>query len=227
MRGIMKGLDMPNWCYTNYAVWGGLHELEKFKSKMEVAQKYIRTNSDFGKHWLGNVLVSMRLLPLKDVRRGSIPHNLHCRGSVENAEFVIGELPEEKGGHCYLFFDTLTAWEPMDDMWKAVFAKFKTLKYVYIAEEDGCGYYVNSDSDALFFDDKYKVYYSLTGENRKILLDPERDCECCESLSESDADCWVKETFKGLSTMKDLMAFAGTFAPDNDDYLEINEFAGI
>ena len=73
MRGIMKGLDMPNWCYTNYAVWGGLHELEKFKSKMETAQKYIRTNSDFGKHWLGNVLVSMRLLPLKDVRSGSIP----------------------------------------------------------------------------------------------------------------------------------------------------------
>lgn len=215
---------MPNWCQTCHAVWGDLRELEKFKSRMEVAQKYIRTKSDFGRDWLGNVLVSMRLLPLRDVQKARIPDTLHCRGSLESEEFDIERLPEERGGHYYICFETRTAWDSMAEMWENVLRKFKTLQHVYVAEEGGCEYYVNTDESGMFFNERYIISYDLTGENARILSNPNNNCCDTEYLSESEADNWVRATFSKIGTMEELKSFASSFKPQNDDFLYVNEF---
>ena len=215
---------MPNWCHTNYAVWGELHELKKLKSRLEAAQKYIKTESDFGQYWLGNILVSMRLLPLKDVRKGIIPGNLHCRGSIENSEFVIDRLPDKSGGRYYFTFETETAWGPMTGLWEAVLGKFKTLKHVYAAEECGCELFINTDEEGMFFRDRYVVRYCLGDENAHILRNREALGDCTMYLSEDEADDWVCATFNGVNTVEELMSFADTFNPKNDDFLSVNKF---
>jgi len=125
---------MPNWCYTNYCFTGAPEVLLEF-------QTLIENSSD---DHLGSVLKAFKIDETK----------ISCRG-----EIVCNNI-QKKG----LFIETITAWAPAMEMWDIIINKYFTkegepeISYVYMAEEPGMGYYINTDTSGEIFPYIYKLY---------------------------------------------------------------------
>ena len=64
--------------------------------------------------------------------------------------------------------ETEEAWERHPEIWESIFSQecFDEVNFVYIAEESGNGLYINTDSEGLFYSDRYYVDVCLENENR-------------------------------------------------------------
>jgi len=58
--------------------------------------------------------------------------------------------------------DTETAWGPCEELWNSVIAQYEGVCHVYLSEEPGMGYYVNSDVKRVYFSERYLL--NLYGE---------------------------------------------------------------
>jgi len=73
-----------------------------------------------------------------------------CRGRIEY-------MSEYKQGDIFFTVDTETAWGPTDELWQAVIAKYEGISFVYIAEEPGMGVFINTDTEGIFFTEKFMI----------------------------------------------------------------------
>lgn len=135
---------MPNWCSTDIVFYGEREDIEKLREKLiSVEDKDFDIKNDFGKKWLGFVLETF------DISY----EDAYCRGWIN----YISEIFEnEKGPH--FFVQTEDAWGPMYEVWDAVLEKIEDpVKMEILAEEPGCGVYINTDTSGKFFDERYMI----------------------------------------------------------------------
>lgn len=140
---------MANWCLTAYAFYGPKKEIKRLHSRLNDVCKndYSRTKysspNDFGPCWLGNVLAKHHILFSKTA----------CRGSLY---YVSDVAYDSEHDFWTLIVETSTAWRPMPDMWDMILKKsYPSVKYVYEAEEPSNLLFLNTDTEGLFFPDKY------------------------------------------------------------------------
>ena len=132
---------MPNWCINSVAFYQedvGTTMLEAFYADIQKYQEY--REPETGKHsdWVGNWLESNRVNT----------DNIYTRGYFVDCEF--------KTDHVRV--DMQVAWSTMTAVYDLMAKKYD-LSYVYIAEEAGCEFYVNIDTEGRFFTTRYICNY--------------------------------------------------------------------
>lgn len=127
---------MPNWCFTNISLnCNNKRDANDVYQTIEHWLSYKGKHNDWGKNWLGNILINSGLYAADDIDRKEHPN---CRGCVTYIE-------------CYeeqVIIQTETAWVPMLQMWKEVCDKIfpgKDIEIIYSAEEPGCGVFWSND----------------------------------------------------------------------------------
>lgn len=134
---------MPNWCDTEYIVKGDIDQLSRLHDLMldiESGQHPGLIKSDFGATWLGNLVKAL----------GEDPFTIgRCRGWWHDMEFDMEQSE--------LHFWTTTAWCEADDTRHLIERNFPDIKFYFMSEEAGCGYWVTNDVDADYFSDRYYI----------------------------------------------------------------------
>ncbi len=137
---------MPNWCCTSYAFYGDKATLNDFYAKLKLFTSKSRWDDrpvgkyEFGSNWLGNIVMGF----------GFNPNDVYCRGLITDFELCDDHVS----------VGTETAWSPMNEVWDAITNKYyrgNKLQYVYIAEELGCDFTVNTDVNGWFFDERILI----------------------------------------------------------------------
>lgn len=186
---------MPNWCYTSVVVDGKRREVQSLFSKMnnlENRKKPLVDNS-FGKNWLGCLVVKL----------GGEWQEIYCRGSWSDLDW----------NGAILWFNTETAWGPMDEVFRFIKKQYPSLEIYWQAEEDGNGVYCSNDVEGRYFKDRYRI---------------EHDC-CYEYFSTLDglAEYVSGIIGKEVKTMDDINAAIETWNNATDDYdamIYLNEY---
>lgn len=120
---------MPNWCSTSIRITGP--DYEAFDQFVEEAKEKAYLETDFGKNWLGHLLLHAGL-PEEEVIHG----DLHCRGYIGYKNSFSGCVD----------YECESAWSPCDDVFQ--FIKEKKgfdVDIDFFAVEPGCGVYETSD----------------------------------------------------------------------------------
>lgn len=132
---------MPNQCWTSYVATGDRKEVrdlyEKMKS-LEEGEKSLVEN-DFGKTWLGNLVVIL----------GGDWKAISCKGSFYEPQF-----DDDEG---ILRFDTMSAWTEFSDLRKFIQSKYPSIGFYYCAEELSDCYYVTNDAEGKYFPERIKM----------------------------------------------------------------------
>jgi len=133
---------MPNWCSNRYAFYTqdeDKSELVRFyKTLCDILHAPPSKENDFAPDWLGNIATQ------HGFDWGTYP----CRGSFE--------IPDDNDPEYGVFkVDSETAWAPTTELWEAVVKQYKNISFVYIAEEPGAGFYVNTDIQGNYLPERY------------------------------------------------------------------------
>lgn len=173
---------MPNWCFTNYKIYGNEKPLRSLYNKMkrlENRKKSLLPNG-FGKNWLGNLVK----------RLGGNPNSVHCRGNWTNLKF------EHEDGFPVLRFDTQTAWSRMDEVESLIETYHKDrgeqVSIFFLSEELGNGIFETNDEkgdvfpEQVIVDDEQNSMEYFTEENAIAYLNERADGEM-EVLTWEDA----------------------------------------
>lgn len=187
---------MPNWCSTRLTLIGerkDLKALYKIMRKLESYKKPAVPNG-FGTTWLGCLVHAL----------GGDWEKVYCRGDWSELELQADELS----------FNTMTAWEPCNEVMEFIREKFPSISYFYMAEESGLGYYVTNDAEGRFFPYRFKV----------SICDAESDCYEEDFTSLDDALAYIRKcTDSEVSTAEELEALNERLNELNEDaycYLE-------
>ena len=132
---------MPNWTRNAITIYGDVEELKDLNHKLEYvfSKDFPYRENSWNEDWLGNVIDYFKL-------DEKIPH----RGWLD--EFDLDEeykIPN-------LLIVTNSAWIPAIKMWDEVCKQYKTLKYVFTAEDEFMEFAINTDVMKLF--DKTRYY---------------------------------------------------------------------
>ena len=171
---------MPNWC-ANFITF--------YSDSKEDNKKIYAFNKKLKKLYDKNDKLSAVLEGY-----GLNPDNYSCRGTITNLE---------EPDPTYTFFEvqTETAWGPTVEMWDAILGKYPGVQCVFVAEEPGCEYYINTDNTGRFYDYRYKIEIGYdenieSNELNKIGFG-ERFVDNCSDINEY------------LTSKKELFAFYG------------------
>lgn len=161
---------MPNWCHDCVVLHGDNDSIGKVEALLLDLQDNGREdNSNFGKLWLGNVVEKLGL----DWREVS------CRGWIEDFE--------REGDRITLFASTAWSDTPIYETFNALASHedFPGVEFCYVAEEPGCGYFINTDTTGEYFKERWYVDYETA----------EDGCHTDWLDSEDELLSFVKETF--------------------------------
>lgn len=120
---------MANNVFSNFTFKGEENEIKTLRNLIVKAGEtdYCKTPKSYGKGWLGGILCEAGLS--KEAKK-----DIPCRGAV------AGISDNEYADDSELMFNltTVTAWEVMPVMWKAIIDKLglKTVKIAYITDGD-------------------------------------------------------------------------------------------
>ncbi len=136
---------MPNWCSTRIAVFGSEKDVNDLHTKIEEISKTGRLENGFGNLWEGNLL-DLYGIDWRKVR---------CRGQIVDFNSF-----EEDG---YLELWQEDAWGPNTEYLKEIIKKAGyDLDLVYVAEEPGCGVYINTDTSGDYFPERYLIDFLVS-----------------------------------------------------------------
>lgn len=137
---------MANWCYTSYVIDGKKKEIQSLFSKMNNLEKREKPleGSDFGKKWLGNLVIKL----------GADWHKVYCRGAWSELDWN-GSI---------LRFNTETANCPMHEVFKLIKSVYPSLEIYYQAEEDGWGLFITNDAEGRYFKDRFRIEHNCQFE---------------------------------------------------------------
>jgi len=140
---------MPNWCSTKYVVFTDNDDktvLQRFYNNLTAV---LNTPSDTKNSFDSGCLSYVA------IKHGLNGEDIPCRGTIEY-------LGEYESGESFLSFETETAWGPCDELWDTIIGQYEGVSHVYISEEPGMGYFVNTDTDGRFLPEKYLL--DLSGD---------------------------------------------------------------
>lgn len=134
---------MPNWCNTDYKFVGHVDEIADLYKKLKELEDMPEplVENGFGKLFLGCVVNHF----------GGDWNKIYCRGEIDYMELC---------GENMLQLSTMTAWGDMPEVWDFVCKNYPSIKYYYLAEEGGMGYYINSDTTGEYFPEKYYINHA-------------------------------------------------------------------
>lgn len=139
---------MPNWCCTSTAIIAQRNnerDVEQLHKLHSVFTSHVEKQEGANGAWIGNYLYALGILPERD--NG-------LRSFIAEVEDITTDGDVE-----YFIIRTDDAWEPKTMAFDMIISarEFSGLSYVYVAEEPGCGIYVNTDEDRIIFKDSYKI----------------------------------------------------------------------
>lgn len=146
---------MPNWCNTSMTIEGPKAEIESIHRKiMEwTSRNYVK--NDFGKNWLGNIVVGA----------GFSYKLLACRGLISFMDEEITARQDEPGIY-YFQVQYESAWTDINGTWETILEKYApNCEIYYVAEELGCEYFVTNDRDKRYYDEEIIVLSYLEKTN--------------------------------------------------------------
>ena len=184
---------MPNWADTTYVFYGAQDELEELQNQLSLA-----TVKEHGDYCTNGSFVN--ILNYFGLDCDAIP----CRGHI------IDDPWFDRG---FLVVETETAWGPCLDYWEEILQRwFPNVEYVYQSIEMGCGVYVSSDVNHIYFKNKYHLHDEKTGNG--WWFDNDRDLiETVKSLVGRKRIRDVEEAVKAIEK----------FNAKNRDYIDIFE----
>lgn len=193
---------MPNWCFTEIAFYGkNKEEVSIFRNNIVTAIKTLPIERNESNRWEGRVARFLNI-PIEG-KRGFITEvseieEIYIEGSL-NYHFVIFEE--------YAWSYDVSMWE---DLIKALEID---IDFVFIAEENSCDLYVNTDVNGYFFAYNYVV-------------DSEEDCLYFEDWE--SALKYLKKinsAFENCTTFKEASDIAYNLVYNEEvDYLKVAEF---
>ena len=134
----------------------------------------------------------------------------------------IDDEINQKENVYYFYFQTESAWSPNVEVFtKIIREKFDDeFELEHCSEESGMGIYINTDSDGLFFPDRYYLdccinneYYTEYYETKEAVLD------------------WIKEKFPTVDVTVNMAlhkiedAVEKCLGDDEDGYISLHEFS--
>lgn len=134
---------MPNWCNNRIGFItdnANVKELERLYNTIYSLWKTPAINV-----WLEEIALIHRLNSAK----------ISCEDEIS----YIGDY---ENGDTRFRISTITAWEPTNELWDAVIKQYTGIRYVYVAEQQGCDIFVNTDIKGICFPERY-VMYANTG----------------------------------------------------------------
>lgn len=149
---------MPNWCWNSTVFYGDSKKIYEIGS--EVLSKFSQ-NTKEGKETHIDALLSALGCPqetLNDKEKG-----YWVRAWIQDV------VLEEDGT---LMVNYESAWNPCYEVIDSILEEYQpALKQVTQAEECGCGIYVNTDKEGLYFKDEYYLDISLYGDEEERFND--------------------------------------------------------
>jgi len=201
---------VPNWCSTTIAVYGNEEDIQSIASVLDGLRgaKESRVENGFGNLWEGNVLDAY-----------GIPwEGVSCRGVIDDYYIATNKNNEK-----YLYLLQTDAWCQNVGYLEAIIDKAGyDLKYVYQADEPGCGLYLNSDVERRFLIDKFKIDFVASADIPEMNI--ENGDDCCEYFdSESSIVEWFSREFTPVKSWKQIRSLFQTHY-NCFDYAEIVEY---
>ena len=226
---------MPNWSTTNIMFFSkNKEQLEKLNLNIQACPDTYRKDlkddlnkvtlgKPIGTDWIGTILYKNKMITKDQILKDSIPKNLSCRGRFTDMDYEVEEdnvpnpyLDDEKGFHFYI--QTGDAWEPCIDMWdQLLMEKYPDIKFVYISEEGGNGYYENSDEYRFYWKDDYILDITLTDldslpkEFKDEMLNPDEVIEEYTYFEFDHLREFMKKRFKGFDNVSSKEEFEEAF----------------
>lgn len=206
---------MPNWCSTNITFYSeNKNQIEKLHSVLdELDANETRLPNGFGNLWLGNIIDYF----------GENYKGNQCRGEIA----YFDEVRKDEEYYCFEI-QQMDAWCPQLDAWEIALSRadFCDVNYVYVAEESGCGIYVCSDTDGLFYGDKYVVDLYLEGKYANADYDSsmnyfDDEDECLGYLNDIAKALGEEKDFK---TVEEANHWFSMFLTDDVSYCFTNEY---
>ena len=146
---------MPNWCNTSMTIEGPKAEIENIHQKIMEWTSRNYVENDFGKNWLGNIVVGA----------GFSYKLLACRGLISFMDEEITARQDEPGIY-YFQVQYESAWTDINGTWETILEKFApNCDIYYVAEELGCEYFVTNDRDKRYYDEEIIVLSYLEKTN--------------------------------------------------------------
>lgn len=146
---------MPNWCSTDMIIEGPKREVEAFHKNVLKWTSKNYVENDFGKNWLGNIVVGA----------GFSYKLLACRGAITYMDEEITARQDEPGIY-YFQVQYESAWTDINGTWETILEKYApNCEIYYVAEELGNEYFVTNDRDKKYYDDEIIVVSYLEQSN--------------------------------------------------------------
>lgn len=146
---------MPNWCNTSMTIEGPKEEIQSIHRKIKEWTSRNYVENDFGKNWLGNIVVGA----------GFSYKLLACRGLISSMDKEITTRQDEPGTY-YFQVQYKSAWTDINDTWEIILEKFApNCDIYYIAEELGNEYFVTNDRDERYYENEVYVMSNLEQTN--------------------------------------------------------------
>ena len=146
---------MPNWCNTSMTIEGPKTEIENIHQKIMAWTSRNYVENDFGKNWLGNIVVGA----------GFSYKLLACRGAITYMDEEITAQQDEPDIY-YFQVQYESAWTDINGTWETILEKYApNCEIYYVAEELGNEYFVTNDRDKRYYDEEIIVLSYLEHSN--------------------------------------------------------------
>lgn len=202
---------MPNWCNTSMTIEGPKAEIENIHQKiMEwTSRNYVK--NDFGKNWLGNIVVGA----------GFSYKLLACRGAITYMDEEITARQDEPGIY-YFQVQYESAWTDINGTWETILEKFApNYEIYYVAEELGNEYFVTNDRDKRYYDEEIIVLSYLEKTN-PLYQKWEEKFDCESYMTRKSLKERLTAIFGPMSLRK-LIKKAEAIPQTDDEYVYINQ----
>lgn len=194
---------MANPCSTKYVFYGDKKAIKEFSQRIK-------------KHTNESGFCVLREI----VQEFNIPHDTPHRGEIT----------------CFYSDDTTvtiyteTAWSPTLSLWDRIIVEnfydlennCRKINYVYLAEECGCGLFINSDTTGEYLPEKYLIDTAFDDENGKW----KELYEYYNSESEL-VKGWNAEFNTSFETAEEVIKEAERLNENTDGFVGVREFKPV
>lgn len=202
---------MPNWCNTSMTIEGPKTEIKNIHQKiMEwTSRNYIE--NDFGKNWLGNIVVGA----------GFSYKLLACRGLISFMDEEITARQDEPGIY-YFQVQYESAWTDINGTWEIILEKYApNCEIYYVAEELGNEYFVTNDRDKKYYDDEI-IVVSYLEQSNPLYQKWNAEVGETEYITRQVLKERLTKIF-GQMSLRKLIKKAEAISQTDDEYVYINQ----
>ena len=202
---------MPNWCNTSMTIEGPKAEIESIHRKIKEWTSRNYVENDFGKNWLGNIVVGA----------GFSYKLLACRGLISFMDEEITTRQDEPGIY-YFQVQYESAWTDINGTWETILERHApNCEIYYVAEELGNEYFVTNDRDKRYYDEEIIVLSNLE-KTSPLYQKWEEEFDCESYITRKSLKERLTAIFGPMSLRK-LIKKAEAISQTDDEYVYINQ----